>query len=141
MIWFIAIVVVILLGLSYIGWIFFKTAIELILNGPLLYFVYLRARLHIFKQNKGMEYAIALLISGMIFLVTYGMFAQLPFWPITSYLVLAYAIAELLIRHEIKYKVLNNVMKREVREITKKKTGLKHIDKEYFYSKEKYKKK
>ena len=125
MYWFIAIAIVVLLGMSYIGWVYFQTAIELILNVPLLYIVYLRFQLHVFKQNKGMEYAIGLLISGLVFVMTYGLFVKLPFWPITSFIFLAYLIAELLIWHEIKNKVVDVVKRREVREGNLRKIKLK----------------
>jgi len=125
MYWFIAIVIVVLLGMTYIGWVYFQTALELILNIPLLYIVYLRFQLHVLKQNKGMEYAMGLIISGLIFVMTYGLFVQLPFWPITSFIFLAYLIAELLIYHEIKHKIVDVMKRREVREGTLRKIRLK----------------
>ncbi|MFH1317063.1 MAG: hypothetical protein ABII01_06090 [Candidatus Woesearchaeota archaeon] len=116
---FIIIFIIVILGMLAIFGIFMQTIIELILNIPLLVIVYYRARYHIMRLDRLMEYVYAAAITAIFFLIGYGFFKRLPFWPITSFLFITFLIAWFMISKDIKKKYLTKKSKGRLKKINR----------------------
>ena len=94
--------VVFIIFMAYIGFIWFVPALELFVNGIILYALFLRSHVEIIKEKKH-GYYLAGAAASMIVFTFMGSFLRSIFvWGITEFMMLAFIFAQAgIISHQI----------------------------------------
>lgn len=119
----IAALLILIVFLLYAGAIFFPVFLVLLYNIPILYVIFLIAKGDLVKLKYHYEYFTALLIGIIVFVFTINFFLKLPFWPITSFLILVLLLARLEVIIGLKKTLNRSLVERPLK--TEKRTGLK----------------
>ena len=110
---FLIALVIIIIFLLYAGALFFPTMIQLAINLPILAIILLRAKGDILVDYRGIDYIVSFILAAIIYFSTKGFFDQLPFWELTSYLLLGFLIAQFAIYTHIKEQIREQLKQRK----------------------------
>jgi hypothetical protein len=115
MVWtFITALVVMIIFFIYLGWMFFVPVIELIINGAIIYALFLRGHAEIVKEKKHGFYMGAAVAAMIVYVIGGNFLSGLHVWGITTFLILAFVLAQVgvLIKYlEDKYAKHNHAKK------------------------------
>jgi|SRR3989344_5646663 len=119
---FIIALIILIAFFIYTAIIAYPLFVMLLLNIPVLYLAYLVIYGDVVQAKRHYEYFTGLLIGSIIFIFTQTFFIKLPFWEITSFVVLVVLIAKLAYHSGVHALFHDSILTRE------KETGLKKVD-------------
>lgn len=90
----IAALVVFVIFMAYLGWMFLFPLIELFINGMILYVLFLRSHVEVWKEGKYSYYLAGAIISMVAYLFLGNFLKDLFVWGITTFLVIAFIFAQ-----------------------------------------------
>lgn len=86
--------IVIIAFFAYLGWIFFFSILELLINGVLIYVLFLRAYVEIIRERKHYFYLGGAAFAMIVYYFLRNFLSGVYVWDITTYLLLAFIFAQ-----------------------------------------------
>ena len=91
----IAALVAIILFFIYLGWIFFFSVLELLINGIAIYAIFLRAWVEIVREERHYFYLGGAAAAMVLYILAGNFLSGILVWGVTTYLLLAFAFSQL----------------------------------------------
>ena len=96
--------IVIVLFFLYLGWVFLFPVLELVINGILIYVIFLRSQVEIVKEGKHYFYLGGAAASIIVYMIAGNFLSPLLVWGVTTWLILAFAFSQIGIHSHVLYK-------------------------------------
>ena len=92
---FIIALIVIIVFFIYLGWIFLIPALELFINGVIIYAIFLRSHAEIVREGKHYFYLAGAVAAIIVYALAGNFLSGLLVWGITAWLVLAFIFSQI----------------------------------------------
>jgi len=128
MIVFVIVLIIVILGLIFVTDVFLNLLVELVINIPILLFIYYRAKIDVMDRKREVEYFIAVILAGAITLLLYQFITQIPLiWPLTIWIVLTFILARIMVKQKVRQQLMHTKKKQHVSRRARKPGTLKRI--------------
>ncbi len=91
----IAALIVFILFMAYLGWLFLFDILELVINGAIIYALFLRSWVEIAREEKYYFYLGGAAAALVVYYFSRNFLEGIYFWGITTYIVLSFVFAQI----------------------------------------------